>query len=305
MKTYRNPTKTNSHWPDWYREQNLKQANHPESETAKGPPSSSESTSGIRDGNDYFNENGQYLYTDCGGKNEIRIIDSTTFDQITALHSQTYGPNGICLADDVTELDKYLYAASRNLTATDFREGPGDHLLGGIGRYYLRKEGKSDIPVGMGSSMGSAAFTTIEENRRIVNVSTNFGDLTDSNLAWNKYQMINTLIHEAGHFERHYEVAKNAEGEDTYQSRGTDASVPGGSGRHLEAYWDQVNHWSWQRVDRESQEYDLQVIAMHIAYLSLEDRAKATDWVHKFEEKCGIVFRKMTSRKTENVIEWK
>lgn len=256
---------------------------------------------GLSDGIDFFDTDGNHLYKDYSSKNEIRVLEKGVWQAAVEKFSNAEK----CENDGLEQFSAGLCKYSTRLDLYKLGDDNGFQLLGGIAKFYLRKLGITGVATGSKESFAAVASTTLDsKGMKMIVISTKNGRILAGNLGSNKYELINVLVHENVHYEKHYEKVNNEDEGESYKGLGVTEKEEGGTLRHLEAYWVQVNHPSWKATDRKWKREQLQVIGKYLTYLSLEDAMVASEWRKIFEEACHFKWKKLTNISDDNEVIW-
>ena len=255
----------------------------------------------LSDGIDFFDTDGNHLYKDYSSKNEIRILEKGVWP----IAVQTFSEKAQCEDDGLEQFSKGLCDHSTRLDAYKLGDDNGFALLGRIAKFYLKKVGITGVPTGSKESATANALTMLDsKGQRVICIATSNGNISRGTFGSNKYNLVNVLVHEFTHFEKHYSKISNEDGSSTFKGIGVTENEDGGVLRHLQAYWDQILHPTWEKTDMEWKEDQLRVIGKYLTYLSVEDPNVASIWKKKFETACHFKYEKLSNIPDSNEIIW-
>lgn len=221
----------------------------------------------LMDGNDYFDEKGNYLYTDNLTQNGIRIILNATWVQISNQFSKILWDQNHVHQD----LQQELETKSLPLSKLSFDTPEKKANVGRLMDFYLEMMGyspsassakesarESTMATGVDGSSQKHIYLSLKSNQTI-----RFSYLAD-----NKFNFRNTLVHEKCHFESHYLEDKSQDGRSHFESIGTEMSESKEAClRHLESYYAQMQHETWEKTDETYKVKRIQWVGAFLAYL--------------------------------------
>jgi len=229
----------------------------------------------LKPGDDYFDEEGNYIGTDHSKTNYIRILDHMPFFDTKSFvvhNNKIVRPMALRYS---TRLDKANFKAKSKRKIIEKIASYYYHLLGGSGQIAAR--------VNRSSSMATNHYLS---PRLSISIRQR-GVINDSSLA-DKYSLVNTIVHERHHLDHH-------------KDKKVELMDKNGSETHLEAYWSQINHYSWRVATEEFRNKRIAQMIRYIAYV--KDPNKKQALLNKFQNKLGITILQWGSGESDS--KWK
>ncbi len=244
----------------------------------------------LQDGNDYFDEHGEYIYTDNTLENGIRVMARSTWQGV----EKEFGDRLYVDSQVYQDIFISLKSKSRSLRKIPFTTPSDKESIGRLMDFYLSM---------MGYSPGASSAKVPGREATMVTGVDDWGQkhiylsLQDDQtirfpfLADNKFEFMNTLVHEKCHFDSHYEEEESHNEKITYEPLGTEKDESMESClRHLESYFAQMEHGSWGKTSLNYKTRRIQYVGVFIAHLKLHEVENGKD--HELSDSWSLKFQK-------------
>jgi hypothetical protein len=194
----------------------------------------------------YFDENGKYIFSDNNGTNNIKLITNKTMNNIREKHgikSNTFSGEWYSSKAFLKE----VAARSRSLDKINFNK-VNPKILSNIVDHFNKTELFSADKIKavkgaiymLATLEGKDGKDSYSRGEPVIQVGYTISGAIANKHFVDKWNIVNTLVHEQAHFEKHFKWNPTKGAWDRTNVDGSE-----GAEEHLKAYHAQVNHWSF------------------------------------------------------------